>query len=211
MLLCQDDLGDFGDVGIGDLAVAVDVGVILLELRRSLALRLIDHLHDVGSVHLVVAVGVALEADLKRGRAADGIVAAVLISNGNRSRTHIRIVAVAHGVLLGRDHRLAVLHGHRRSLCRAVVEVIGLLQRDGRSADSLCRDGERCGAADGIVAVGLVCDGHGGRGAMETGTGAPLEKESLVYAPSEGPESPKNGQSKMHTRTGTQCSQLFHF
>ncbi len=89
---------------------------------------------------------------------ADGIVAAVLISNGNRSRTHIRIVAVAHGVLLGRDHRLAVLHGHRRSLCRAVVEVIGLLQRDGRSADSLCRDGERCGAADGIVAVGPMVE-----------------------------------------------------
>ena len=82
MLLAQDDLGDLVDVGVGDLAVAVDVGIILLELRRRLALRLIDHLHDVGSVHLVVAVGVALEADLKRGRAADGIVAAVFDSQG---------------------------------------------------------------------------------------------------------------------------------
>ena len=82
LFLGQDDLGDLSDVGIGDLAVAVDVGIILLELRRRLALRLIDHLHDVGSVHLVVAVGVALEADLKRGRAADGIVAAVFDSQG---------------------------------------------------------------------------------------------------------------------------------
>ena len=61
--------------------------------------HLIDHLHDVGSVHLVIAVGVALEADLKRGRAADGIVAAVLVGDGHSGRTHIRIVAVADGVL----------------------------------------------------------------------------------------------------------------
>ena len=40
MLLAQDDLGDLVDVGVGDLAVAVDVGIILLELRRGLALRL---------------------------------------------------------------------------------------------------------------------------------------------------------------------------
>ena len=140
MLLGQDDLSDLGDVGVGDLAVAVDVGVILLELRRRLALRLIDHLHDVGSVHLVVAVGIALEADLKRGRAADGIVAAVLVGDGHSGRTHIRVVAVADGVLRGRDHRLAVLHGHRRRLGRAVVEVIGLLQRDRRIADGLDDD-----------------------------------------------------------------------
>lgn len=64
LLFSHDDVGDGGDLSVGDGTVAVEVGILLGELRRGLSLLGIDHLHKVGGIHLFVAVGIAPEADI---------------------------------------------------------------------------------------------------------------------------------------------------
>ena len=64
----HDDFLHAVDVGLGDVAAAVDVGVLQDEPVAGLIVLGVDHLHKVGSIHPVVAVGIAQEANLKRGR-----------------------------------------------------------------------------------------------------------------------------------------------
>lgn len=46
------------DVLLGDIPVAVDVGIGEVEALTGLAVLRVDHLHQVGSVHLAVMVDV---------------------------------------------------------------------------------------------------------------------------------------------------------
>ena len=61
----------------------------------SLRLPVVDSLHDVGYIHFSIAVGIALEDDGKGRRAADGVVAARVIGDGDGGGSDSGVVLIA--------------------------------------------------------------------------------------------------------------------
>ena len=91
--------------------------------------------------------------NFKGGETADGIVAALVILNGNGGRAHIGVAGIADGVLVGGNHGLAVLDGDNGGLDLAagVLEAVAA-QCNGGVADHLGIDGD--GLSSGQFSVG---------------------------------------------------------
>ena len=93
--------------------------------------------------------------DLEGGGAADGVVAACRVHDGDGGGAHLDVVGIADGVLVGGDQGVAVLDGDNLGLDLAAGMLeAGSVQLNGGAADHLGIDGDGQGSDLAVVGNG---------------------------------------------------------
>ena len=121
-LFAHNDLHDGFDVGIGNTVFAVEFGIRKFEAVGLMTVLGIDHLYDIGSINLIVAVGITLQfilQELESGTASiaflvelelgsiDDLLGVLVDKKGHDAE----FLLVLDAVVASDVYRIGMLHG----------------------------------------------------------------------------------------------------